>query len=204
MRNPALEYRSVSLSDVAVDMEKRTIVGKAIPFESFSSEMRGTDGVRFKEIIKPDAIMNSLAKNDIVAFKEHNPEMILGRASAGTLRMEKRSDGLYVAIDVPNTTYGNDLLVSAERKDIGGFSFGFGNAKGTRSVGKDGVSTMTINDMDLREVSVTSMPAYPSTNLSLRSEGFIDETPIVETPTDIYDTEYESIRHERLLKGFGV
>ena len=119
-------FRSVDM-DISADVEKRTIVGRAVTFGELSSPIKDKQtGVLYKEVIAPGAFKRSLElRPDVVSFKEHDPKMILGRVSAGTLKLEERDNGLYVSIDVPNTTYGNDLLESVKRGDIKGFSFGF-------------------------------------------------------------------------------
>lgn len=170
-----LEYRAYDMVDVAVDKDKRIIQGRAVVYNSMSNELRTTTGDKFKEVILRGALSDSMEKNDILAFREHNPEMLLGRKSAGTLSLEDREDGLYVKINVPETSYGNDTLISAERGDLKGFSFGFNGPK-ARSYVKNGDKIREISALNLREVSVVASPAYPETSLTVvRSEDFIDE-----------------------------
>ena len=174
--NNSLEYRAYDMMDVKVDKEKRIIEGRAVVYNSMSNELRTTNGDKFKEIIRAGALTDSLAKNDILAFKEHNPEMLLGRKSAGTLMLEDRSDGLYVSINIPETSYGEDTLISAQRGDLKGFSFGFNSPK-ARSYSKSGEKIREISSLNLREVSIVANPAYPETSLSvIRSEDFVEET----------------------------
>jgi len=169
-----LEYRSVDLQDVAVDAPKRTIEGRAVVYNSLSVPMKTVSGDTFRELIMPGALAESMVGNDILAYKEHNPQMLLGRRSSGTLVLEDRVDGLYVRIDVPNTTYGNDLIVSAERGDIKGFSFGFNNPK-ARNYSRSGEKIREITSLNLREVSIVSSPAYTETTMTLRNEEFVEE-----------------------------
>jgi HK97 family phage prohead protease len=173
--NNSLEYRAYDMMDVKVDKEKRIIQGRAVVYNSMSNELRTSNGDKFKEIIQPGALSNSLANNDILAFKEHNPEMLLGRKSAGTLMLEDRNDGLYVSINIPETSYGEDTLVSAMRGDLKGFSFGFNSPK-ARSYSKSGEKIREISSLNLREVSIVANPAYNETSLSVvRSEDFVEE-----------------------------
>lgn len=173
--NNTLEYRSYDMMDAKVDKEKRIIQGRAVVYNSMSNELRTSNGDKFKEIIQPGALSLSLERNDILAFKEHNPEMLLGRKSAGTLMLEDRNDGLYVTINVPETSYGEDTLISAMRGDLKGFSFGFNNPK-TKSYSRSGEKIREISSMNLREVSVVANPAYSETSLNVRSEDFVEET----------------------------
>lgn len=168
------------LDGVKVDAEGKTITGRAIAYNKMSNELRTASGDKFYEKILPGAVEYSMANNDILAYKEHNPEMILGRKSAGTLKLEHRNDGLYATIDVPNTSYGRDTLESAKRGDIKGFSFGF-NKPTTRNYMEDGMKIREISNMDLREISVVSNPAYNDTTLSVRSEDWVEENKQPET-----------------------
>ena len=99
-----LEYRGYNLTDVKVNKDQRIIEGRAVVYNSMSNELRTSSGATFKEVIKPGALTESMNANDVLAFKEHNPAYLLGRKSAGTLQMEDRADGLYVRIDIPNTS----------------------------------------------------------------------------------------------------
>lgn len=171
------EYRAYDMIDVKVSKDKRIIEGRAVVYNSMSGELRTANGDKFREVIKPGALTESMNANDVLAFKEHNPAYLLGRKSAGTLQMEDRADGLYVRINIPETSYGDDALVSAERGDLRGFSFGFNNAR-SKNYSRSGEKIREINSLNLREVSIVASPAYPDTSLTvLRSEDFIEEAP---------------------------
>jgi hypothetical protein len=174
--NNSLEYRAYDMMDVKVDKEKRIIQGRAVVYNSMSNELRTTNGDKFKEMIRAGALTDSLVNNDIMAFKEHNPAMLLGRKSAGTLMLEDRNDGLYVSINIPETSYGEDTLVSAMRGDLKGFSFGFNSPK-AKTYSRSGEKIREISSLNLREVSIVANPAYNETTLSVvRSEDFVEET----------------------------
>jgi len=169
-----LEYRAYDMMDVNVDKENRVITGRAVVYNSMSNELRTTTGDKFREVIMPGAIKESIDKNDILAFKEHNPAYLLGRKSAGTLTLEDRADGLYVRINVPETTYGDDTLVSAKRGDLKSFSFGF-NSPRSKNYIRSGEKIREIYNMNLREVSIVANPAYNETTLSvMRNEDFVE------------------------------
>lgn len=169
-----LEYRAYDMMDVNVDKENRVITGRAVVYNSMSNELRTTTGDKFREVIMPGAIKESIDKNDILAFKEHNPAYLLGRKSAGTLTLEDRADGLYVRINVPETSYGDDTLVSAKRGDLKSFSFGF-NSPRSKNYVRSGEKIREIHNMNLREVSIVANPAYNETTLSvMRNEDFVE------------------------------
>ena len=169
-----MEYRAYDMMDVNVDQEKRVITGRAVVYNSMSNGLRTTTGDKFREVIMPGALKDSISNNDILAFKEHNPAYLLGRKSAGTLSMEDRADGLYVRIDIPETSYGNDTLASAKRGDLKSFSFGF-NSPRSKNYVRSGEKIREIYNMNLREISIVANPAYSETTLSvMRNEDFVE------------------------------
>lgn len=124
-------------------------------------------GHGFTERIAPGAFTRSLkSRVDIRAYVNHNDELLLGSTRAKTLRIEDRSEGGWVEIDLPDTTWGRDIRTLTERGDITGMSFGFSTTKDAWS--EDGTER-TLIGAKLHEVSVvTGVPAYPQTTASVR------------------------------------
>lgn len=120
----------------------------------------------FRETIAPGAFSGA-RKRDVLALVDHDPGRVLGRTRSKTLRLSEDSKGLGFDIDVPNTTFGNDILALVERGDIGGASFGFRVPKGGEEW--DG-NRRTLRTVDLLEISVVSAwPAYEGTVVDVRS-----------------------------------
>lgn len=105
---------------------------------------------------------------DVLALIAHDQSRVIGRTSAGTLRLKEDERGLAVEIDLPDTTDGRDLAVQLKRGDIKGMSFGF---RVTHDEWDETVSppARTIHEVELIEVSAVARPAYPDTELGLRS-----------------------------------
>ena len=124
----------------------------------------------FVEKIRPGAFAASLGSGkDIRALVDHDPAKILGRTSAGTLRLGENDRGLWVSVDLPDTSYARDLAASVKRGDIKGMSFGFRVAPGGETFTKEnGRTVRTLSAIDLFEVTATSVPAYSATALSVR------------------------------------
>jgi uncharacterized protein len=122
----------------------------------------------FTERIAPGAFTRTLkSKNDIRAYVNHNDELLLGSTRAKTLRIEDRSQGGWVEIDLPDTTWGRDIRTLVSRGDITGMSFGFSTVRDSWT---DDGSERTLNEVRLHEVSVvTGVPAYPQTTASVRN-----------------------------------
>jgi len=123
---------------------------------------------QFDEEIKPGAFTGSLRSGqDVLALVDHDPSRLLARTRSRTLRLSQDSTGLAFDLDVPDTGEGRDLLVLAERGDIGGASISFTVAPGgeTREGG-----VRVLEALRLHEISVVkAWPAYQGTIVQARS-----------------------------------
>lgn len=116
-----------------------------------------------------DAVLQDPA-TDVRALFNHDPSLVLGRQSAGTLKLGTDSQGLEFDIDLPNTTLGNDMRELVGRGDIDGASFAFlpGADEWTRS--EDGRSVQVHTSVSrLLDVSPVTYPAYQGASAMLRS-----------------------------------
>jgi HK97 family phage prohead protease len=138
-----------------------TIAGYAAVFNSPADI-----GGYFHEQIAPGAFGNALA-GDVRALFDHDSGEVLGRTTAGTLRLSEDARGLAVEIDLPDTQRGRDLAVSIERGDISGMSFGF-NVKRQQWDETIDPPLRTLLELELVEVSVVAFPAYLDTEIALR------------------------------------
>lgn len=122
----------------------------------------------FTEVIAPGAFAESLKTADVRALFDHDSAKVLGRSSAGTLRVSEDDIGLAVEIDLPDTSTGRDVRELLKRGDISGMSFGF---RVQKQEWDDTVEPplRTITQMELIEVSVVTFPAYGDTSIALRS-----------------------------------
>ena len=123
----------------------------------------------FVEKINPGAFTETIASGDARALWNHNSDYVLGRKSAGTLRLAEDDIGLAIEIDTPPTTWANDLSISMQRGDIREMSFGF-IVKETVWEEVDGVWVRTILKAELIEVSPVTFPAYTGTDISARTQ----------------------------------
>lgn len=121
------------------------------------------------ETIQAGAFRASLAaRGDILALVDHDPARLLARTSSGTLRLSEDARGLTFELDVPDTQLGRDILALAERRDLGGMSFGF-RVKDEAWPTRD---RRELRAVDLIEVSVVhAFPAYGATSIQARSKG---------------------------------
>jgi len=163
-----VEIRVVEAGELRVESRGVAPVlrGYAIVYNRLS-EVLGA----FREQIAPEAMARTLAEGvDLRALVDHNPEKPLGRLSAKTLRVESDAHGLRVEIDPPQTSYGHDIVESIRRGDVTGMSFAFRTMpEGDRWDLSATPPLRTVTDMLVREVSVVTFPAYPETEVAMRS-----------------------------------
>jgi uncharacterized protein len=124
----------------------------------------------FEEVISPGAFARSISENgDVRALFNHNWDNVLGRTKNGTLRLEEDERGLKFEVELPNTSVARDLAESMRRGDINQCSFGFWATGETWDYSIE-PAVRTINEVELYEISVVSIPAYEDTEVSLRSK----------------------------------
>ena len=162
--NSKYEQRAFANSEFRIqDTETgNKVVGYASVFNKQSEDLGG-----FREVIKEGAF-SSVLDNDVRALFNHDSNMILGRTSAGTLRLEQDEQGLKYEIDMPNTSFAKDLTESMKRGDITQSSFGFIIDDDEWNETEKGV-VRTINSVRaLLDVSPVTYPAYPDASVGLR------------------------------------
>lgn len=161
---PEAEKRSLVIPvEQRADNGKVTVVGYAAVF----GEVADIGGY-FHEVIARGAFANTVKTADVRAYFDHDRGRVLGRTSAGTLRLAEDTKGLAVEIDLPDTSDGRDVRELIARGDITGMSFGF------RVMRQEWDETVdppkrTILEVELMEVSIVSEPAYDGTSAALRS-----------------------------------
>lgn len=152
--------------------DDKKLRGYAAVFNSYSEEMWG-----FKEKIMPGAFRDAIAKSDVRALWNHNPDYVLGRNRSGTLTLNEDEKGLYIEIDPPDTQWARDLLVTINRGDVNQMSFAFTVDKANWDEVDDGMAVRTIEKIrELYDVSPVTYPAYSDTDIGLRSaKDILDE-----------------------------
>jgi len=148
----------------AADVKGDTLSGHAAVFGQVAPIRGGY------EAIAPTAFDEVLARgDDVVALRDHDPGLLLGRTSAGTLRLHKDADGLAFEVDLPDTSYAQDVRELVRRGDLRGASFGFLPGKDELGHAPDGKQLRTHTSISrLLDVSVVAIPAYDGTDVTLR------------------------------------
>lgn len=137
-------------------------------FALYDDETQLAPNVR--EVIRAGAFDAALRDRDVLALYGHEHNSVLGRTSSGTLALRSDAKGLYGTVSLPNTTLGRDVYELVKRGDLKGCSFGFPPGEKKRAeVLPGGVVRYELLEMDLREVSITPIPAYPNSSIQARS-----------------------------------
>lgn len=143
------------------------IVGHAALFDTWSEDLGG-----FREKIAPGAFTATIKEADVRALYNHNADIVIGRSKSGTLRLSEDKQGLAIEIDPPDTQAGRDLLVLLERGDVDQMSFGFRTVRDEwfTPEGEAYPTERTLLEVELFDVSPVTFPAYPDTDVGLRSQ----------------------------------
>lgn len=160
-----LERRYIDAEELRFDEEKNELTGYAARFNVWSEDLGF-----FKERIKKGAFKKTIEEGDIRALFNHDPNLILGRTTNGTLHLEEDNKGLLYTVKLPDVSYVRDLKVSIKRQDITGNSFGFKTIqdKWTFKPDKE-LDERDLIEVKLRDISPVTFPAYPQTNVQVRS-----------------------------------
>ncbi|KGT88301.1 peptidase [Erwinia typographi] len=168
MKNNDFEIRTASLN-----AESQKLVGYAVRYNSLSEVIWG----EFVEQFAPGAFTASLASGaDCRALYEHDHMQLLGRTTSGTLVLTEDNTGLRFELTPPDTQLGRDVLTLVERGDISGMSFAF------RAISEEwnievAPCVRTVTAAELREITVTSMPAYTQSSVEIALRSLLAQHP---------------------------
>jgi len=140
-----------------------TIAGYAAKFNVVSEDLGG-----FREVLLPGCF-DLEANADVLCNREHNDCDPLGRTTSGTLRISADDTGLAFECDVADTTLGRDTLTLVERRDVESCSFAFEAIDEEWGVAADDLPLRKIKRCALYDVAIVTHPAYPETEVALRS-----------------------------------
>ena len=127
-------------------------------------------GPGMTESVAPGTFLSSLS-GDVRALTNHDSTLVLGRTTAGTLKLREDDVGLWGDVIInPKDSDAVNTYERVKRGDVSQCSFGFRIIKEDTEVKDDGSVHWTIRDVELYEVSVCTFPAYEATNVQARSE----------------------------------
>lgn len=136
-------------------------------FAVFGSDYEIWDGAT--ESIDP-AAFNATMGDDIRALINHDTRLVLGRNTAGTLKLSVDSKGLYGDVQInPSDQDAMNLYERVKRGDVDQCSIGFDILEEDYTENLEaGTCHWTIKRVKLWEVSVVTFPAYEETSVKAR------------------------------------
>lgn len=170
--------------------ERMVVRGYAARYGVLSHPIPVRGGRSFRELIERGAFDNVLADPnlDVVATFNHDMNAVLGRTTAGTLRLHADEKGLAFECDLPDTTAGRDVWTSIQRGDLNSCSFAFGLGARMDSFDQEDVEDEEGDSLrgkvkrkvkqivrrirsfaKLFDISVVTSPAYPGTSVAARN-----------------------------------
>lgn len=155
---PVTELRAIT-----DDKGLRHITGYAAVFNSLSDDLGW-----FREKIDPGAFSETIKTDDVRALWNHDSNYPLGRNKSGTLSLSEDAHGLKIDVQPPDTQWARDLMTSIDRGDVDQMSFGF-ETLSDRWETVDKQEIRTLIKVRLFDVSPVTFPAYPDTEVGLRS-----------------------------------
>ena len=162
-----MERRTFPFMEARVESEdnKPKIRGYAAVFDKWSVDLCG-----YREIIRQGAFSNAIGKSDVRALFNHDPNFVLGRNKSGTLSLVEDKKGLAIEISPPDTTLVNDMVLEPmRRKDITQMSFAFKVKDDVWGTENKQNYREILEVEELFDVSPVTYPAYPQTNVGVRS-----------------------------------
>lgn len=155
--------------------ESRTIEGKAI---AFNVETTLWDGKYFRdrEMISPSCIPDGwLETQDVKLNLLHKRDATLCRSNkgVGTLKMEKREDGVWFTAEMPKCDLGDRALALVANGTYSGCSFEFAPGDKTETVtkledGREDIFTIFTSFESLSALTIAMDPAYEQTEVAVK------------------------------------
>lgn len=162
-----IERRAYSVDSMRVerrDKDERLIVGHAAVFNQ-DADIMGY----FLERVAPGAFKRAIAEDDVRSLFNHDPNFVLGRNKSGTLKLREDDTGLMTETTPPDSQLVRDLVMTPiERGDVSQMSFAF-RVRAEKWEEQDDTWLRSILEVELFDISPVTFPAYPTTDVGLRS-----------------------------------
>lgn len=177
MTNKTMEKREIELESLSIsELETKEMIveGYALKWESLSRPIVTKSGT-FHEYFKRGAFDRSIEGAEQLVLYGHDINQVLGRTSNGTAELRSDDVGLYLTVKLPNTTLGRDTYEYVKRGDITGMSVGFIpiTDEFVYDAETDKIKR-SVEEAILLEVSLVPMPAYESSDVSLRAVSMVE------------------------------
>jgi len=166
-----IEKREIVVDNIELrsegEGEQRFVEGLGIVYDK---EVELWDG--YFEKIHPEAFTRCLKSGEeIKSYFNHDPDFVLSTTrSKPALELYNTTEGLRFRSPIPPTSYGNDLIINLERKNVRGASFSFFVEDDVITVDEKGRYHRHIIKGEIFEVGPVTNPAYSSAKVGVRSK----------------------------------
>ena len=170
MNKPAktgLEQRSFDTDfEIRTEGDVAFIAGYAAKFNTLSRNLGG-----FIETIAPGFFNETINRGiDVAATANHNPNILLGKTSNGTLKLKIDDTGFhYEAQGNLKKQSVRDLVADIERRDVTQSSFGFKLVDDSWGATEENYPLRTLVSGLTYDVGPATLPVYVDTSVALRS-----------------------------------
>lgn len=148
--------------EIRADKQSMHVSGYVNVVGRDSRELRDASGP-FIEQIAPGAFAKALSSGNPVELRFNHADVL--DDTNGTLSLHEDNVGLFAECEVTDQA----VICAADNGELRGWSFGFICDADSWETREDGSRRRTVNDMELREVSIlTKTPAYIATTIETR------------------------------------
>lgn len=148
--------------------DEPTVAGLGIVYDQWTEIWPG-----YMERISRGSVKNA---GTVKSFFNHDPAMVLSTLESDPALVLRDTDqGLEYVSPIPPTTYGNDLKINLQRKNVRGSSFAFDVVKDKLTRDDQDIVYRDIKELTLYEVGPVTNPAYIQTTASVRSRDEIEK-----------------------------
>lgn len=155
MNDELMQTRRISVDGITLreqaDGDGLTLAGIAVPF---NTEYELFDG--YREVIDPDC---DFGERNVKLAREHGE--LIGRITEQT----REPDGLHITARIADTPQGREVADLVREGVYDAFSIGFRPVTNTIE-DRDGVTVVHRTAIELFEISVTGIPAYPDAKIT--------------------------------------
>lgn len=153
METRTLNVTGLQLRDAGENGDGMTLEGVAVPFNQ-----RYALWCDYAEIIDPDCDFGD--RRTVKVSREHGE--LIGKLTD----MRREADGLHVVAKLADTEGGREAAELVREGVYDGFSIGFRPVENRIIASDDGVTEVHRRKVDLFEVAVTGIPAYPTAEIT--------------------------------------
>jgi HK97 family phage prohead protease len=138
----------------------RRMSGYAALYDRYSEDLGG-----FRTKIAPGAFDKAVISADCRLLVNHDPNLIMGRTRAGTLRLSADAKGLQFEGDLPDTPMAAHYLEAVRRGDMDGCSFTCTVDVYQWDLDSEPPVRTLIEIGELYDVGPVTFPAFPDTSV---------------------------------------